>query len=349
MTFTLTHVPVSRPYAQSIPVGHSFSFHNQVPAAALGQTPPSLSATPPIFLTQPFTITVHYNDTEIIGMEENTLGLYHWDDLAEDWQPLATTLDLPGNQAIANSSELGLFALFAADPDQAGPGIGEPIYYYNTVLNNQELFVAVPISDTLSGDHGVQAATLNYGYTSPFTEMALMGSSLSNTGDGHWLFTIPPQTQVTERATLKFWIEAKDGDLTPEASVNNNMGAYYSVTIVAPPIAGFTATPIEGNAPLVVAFTNTSTGAYDSSLWHFGDGNTSTLSDPTHIYEKPGMYTVTLTVSGQAGDDTTRVYLPNCEFVTLLQADLAQNSAQNAGIARKLVTQRPICHATADF
>ncbi|PLW94298.1 MAG: hypothetical protein C0592_03275 [Marinilabiliales bacterium] len=36
-------------------------------------------------------------------------------------------------------------------------------------------------------------------------------------------------------------------------------------------------------------------------LWNFGDGNTSTLEDPTHTYSAPGTYNVLLTVSDAAG------------------------------------------------
>lgn len=45
-----------------------------------------------------------------------------------------------------------------------------------------------------------------------------------------------------------------------------------------------------------VTFTNNSS-SFDSVLWDFGDSNTSTESDPIHIYEEIGTYTVTLTIS----------------------------------------------------
>ena len=87
--------------------------------------------------------------------------------------------------------------------------------------------------------------------------------------------------------------------------------------------AAFSATPLSGPAPLTVTFTNDSSGAYTTSLWGVGDGVTSTLTSPTHVYVATGTYTVTLTVSGTAGSDTEtragyitvwetacRVYLP---------------------------------------
>ncbi|WP_342676151.1 PKD domain-containing protein [Methanofollis sp. UBA420] len=61
--------------------------------------------------------------------------------------------------------------------------------------------------------------------------------------------------------------------------------------------ANFTAEPLNGTAPLEVAFTDTSTGTPISWAWAFGDGNISTEPDPTHTYETPGLYTVNLTVS----------------------------------------------------
>ncbi len=59
--------------------------------------------------------------------------------------------------------------------------------------------------------------------------------------------------------------------------------------------ANFTATPTEGIAPLEATFTNTSTGTLTANLWDFGDGATSTITNPVHIYNTAGVYTVTLT------------------------------------------------------
>jgi PKD repeat protein len=79
---------------------------------------------------------------------------------------------------------------------------------------------------------------------------------------------------------------------------SNYIHAYEPVS------AGLTAAPTSGPAPLEVEFTNTSTGDYADSLWSFGDGETSALTHPSHTYTGPGVYTVTLTVSGLGGSDT---------------------------------------------
>jgi PKD repeat protein len=66
--------------------------------------------------------------------------------------------------------------------------------------------------------------------------------------------------------------------------------------------AGFAADVTRGAAPLTVNFTDTSTApGITSRLWEFGDGTTSTQTDPTHVYTDDGAYTVRLTVTGSSG------------------------------------------------
>lgn len=64
------------------------------------------------------------------------------------------------------------------------------------------------------------------------------------------------------------------------------------------PVANFVAADTVGCAPTTVLFTDLSMGpaAINSWFWDFGDGNTSTLTNPSHTYAADGSYTVTLTV-----------------------------------------------------
>ena len=71
-----------------------------------------------------------------------------------------------------------------------------------------------------------------------------------------------------------------------------------------PPVADFSASPVSGAAPLSVAFTDDSAGQPTSWSWDFGDGATSLTQNPTHQYEAPGDYTVSLTVANAGGQDT---------------------------------------------
>jgi probable HAF family extracellular repeat protein len=66
----------------------------------------------------------------------------------------------------------------------------------------------------------------------------------------------------------------------------------------------FTASTTSGKAPLKVHFTNCSAGSFTKWLWHFGDGETSKIWNPTHTYNKAGVFTVTLAMTGAKGTCT---------------------------------------------
>jgi PKD repeat protein len=53
--------------------------------------------------------------------------------------------------------------------------------------------------------------------------------------------------------------------------------------------------PVRGCAPFTASFQNNDPNAI-GYIWDFGDGNTSTQANPTHVYENPGTYTVSLIV-----------------------------------------------------
>jgi len=76
------------------------------------------------------------------------------------------------------------------------------------------------------------------------------------------------------------------------------------VSDVDVPVANFSATPMSGNTPLTVQFTDLSSGNTTSWLWNFGDGGTSTNQNPNHTYTTPGSYTVSLTATNSGGSDT---------------------------------------------
>lgn len=76
-----------------------------------------------------------------------------------------------------------------------------------------------------------------------------------------------------------------------------------TVNVTTNPTASFTQTT--GNNSYSIVFNNTSTNA-TSYLWDFGNGQTSTQQNPTHVYNQDGTYTVTLTAnSGNCTDVTT--------------------------------------------
>jgi hypothetical protein len=70
------------------------------------------------------------------------------------------------------------------------------------------------------------------------------------------------------------------------------------------PLVGFEAAPTDGFGPLLVNFSSKSSAGALTFDWDFGDGATSTVASPSHVYTQPGLYTVALTVGGPGGQAT---------------------------------------------
>ncbi|UBM63618.1 PKD domain-containing protein [Candidatus Sulfidibacterium hydrothermale] len=77
-----------------------------------------------------------------------------------------------------------------------------------------------------------------------------------------------------------------------------------SIVVVDAPVANFTASPAGSTAPVTVTFTDHSSNTPTSWHWDFGDGDTSTLQNPTHTYTQVGAYMVILTATNKYGTNT---------------------------------------------
>lgn len=74
--------------------------------------------------------------------------------------------------------------------------------------------------------------------------------------------------------------------------------------VVPNPTANFSATPLDGCAPLRVTFTDSSSaniGNLTQFIWNFGNGTTSNLQNPFNQYTINGTYTVSLIVQNSFG------------------------------------------------
>lgn len=97
-----------------------------------------------------------------------------------------------------------------------------------------------------------------------------------------------------------------DGNFTVKLVITDQYGCTDSMMrtsyiSIRTPVAIFSVSDSVGTCPpLVVDFTNTSQN-YTSQLWDFGDGTTSTNSNPSHFYSTPGIYVSKLTVTGPGG------------------------------------------------
>jgi len=92
--------------------------------------------------------------------------------------------------------------------------------------------------------------------------------------------------------------------LTATNSAGSNTETKTNYINVKPLDASFTATPVGGGVPLAVTFTDTSSNSPTAWSWTFGDGSTSTAQNPSHTYTTANYYTVALTATNAAGNDT---------------------------------------------
>lgn len=71
-----------------------------------------------------------------------------------------------------------------------------------------------------------------------------------------------------------------------------------------PPIADFVADQATGPAPLEVEFSDLSKNNPTEWLWEFGDGSGSAEKNPSHTFFEEGMFSVTLKVTNEFGEDS---------------------------------------------
>ncbi len=103
------------------------------------------------------------------------------------------------------------------------------------------------------------------------------------------------------------------GSFQPTLTVTNSAGRSASTTrtvsVTAPPppspTASFMLQPAEGSIPLTVSFDASASVAGEGTItaysWQFGDGSTATGVQVQNIYQEPGSFQPTLTVTNSAG------------------------------------------------
>jgi PKD repeat protein len=169
---------------------------------------------------------------------------------------------------------------------------------------------ALPQNDTGSGFIVVTNPPVADFYTSnrygsgPFTVSFFDGSR--GAGPMTWLWEFGDGTTSDKQNPTHTF--GADGDYTVRLTVTNEYGqdtktmpAYIGVGI--PPEAEFLASPLTGDIPLTVTFSDKSINRPSDWKWNFGDGTSSTEQNPTHTYTAAGSYYVTLRVNNHFGSD----------------------------------------------
>ncbi len=248
---------------------------NVPPAAAFSASP--LEGEPPLL--------VQFTDASAAG----SAGITAWnwdfgDGGTSTLQHPTHTYTVPGEYTVS---------LQVTSP--AGTDTETTSNYVNvTAVGPGAAFFAVPLSGT---------APLAVQFTdSSFAGSAAITGWNWDFGDGGTSTLQHPEHTYTVPGTYTVTLQVA----TTVGSDTQMVTDYVTVNGVGP-TAGFSVTPVSGTVPLPVRFTDLSgagTSVITAWLWDFGDGATSTVQNPEHLYTVPGTYTVTLRVSTAVGSDT---------------------------------------------
>ena len=220
-----------------------------------------------------------------------------------------TTIQIePSHQSILIGNEVTINVTIKNVTDLAAWEL--KIYYENAKLNGTYIaegpflknvrdtfFYVVNFTDNYNATHGRIWATCT-----------LTGSGPGANGTGT-LLTVKFKTK--QIGTTSLHITDTDPINTAAETIPHTT-ADGTISIVKPPTASFTYSPTNPRVNQTVTFdASTSTpngGTITTYAWNFGDGNTTSTSNPIirHTYTTTGIYNVTLTVTDSEGlTDTT--------------------------------------------
>jgi len=201
------------------------------------------------------------------------------------------------------------------NPDQIGHG-----YFQNGEVINEPP-VAV-ISAPSSADAGKLVTFDGSGSSDAVAhgQNGLIVSYLWTFGDGN--------TGTSEIVTHDY---TSTGDYSVSLTVTDDDGAtdtaIHTIAIFEPPVAVIVA-PSSGVVNENVTFDGSGSsdpdGTIVSYLWKFGDGDTSTLIEPTHNYTLTGIYSVRLTVTDDDGATDTATHTVEITVAKPWNADLVK-------------------------
>jgi PKD repeat protein len=221
-----------------------------------------------------------FNDTDKDGVQDAGETGIPW-----------VTVALDGTSHIANGfgeytiqiTQTGAYTVTETDPDGA-----------ISITPNE-----VTVDVSLGNSYPVNFAD----FIESSTTTTISGTSTTTTISGTSTTTTASGSSTTTTAS------GSSTTTTISGSTSTTIPASSTTTISSTELrADFAGMPTSGAPPLVVQFTNLSSGDITSYLWDFGDMGTSTEENPTHTYLSAGKYTVSLRVKGNGKvDDEVKI------------------------------------------
>jgi PKD repeat protein len=106
-----------------------------------------------------------------------------------------------------------------------------------------------------------------------------------------------------DASNLSAGLHTSDITIFTNDPLNPTITIPCSLTVLNTPCADFTFTKAN-NCTRTVSFSDNSSNGPNLFSWDFGDGNTSSMRNPSHTYQTAGTYTVTFIASNATSSDT---------------------------------------------
>jgi PKD repeat protein len=275
---------------------YSWAFPNGTPSS-------STSPNPIVTYNEVGNFNVFMSVANAVGSDAKTKANYI---LVED-QPVADfTANTLGNTAtFANNSMGGTSFTWDFDDGQYSAA-QSPVHTYaqDGVYN-----VKLTISNLCGSSTKTRQVTIVTTPIANFTADVQMGcipftvhyNNTSQASMATYQWSFPGGTPTTSTLKNPIITYQQPGTYSAILTVVNGGGSDFEkkdnfVSVGLLPTANFSKQVVGQNT----TFTNFSSNA-DTYLWNFGDGQSSTLANPTHFYATDGVYTAVLTVTNQCG------------------------------------------------
>ena len=193
----------------------------------------------------------------------------------------------------------GTLAPFGSLYDSGGPT--------GNYLNGENctFFIAPTCADTVVLTINAFQSESGYDYLSIYDGVSALGPLLFSASGST---TVQKVKAPSGKMLIKF---TTDGSIT-----YSGFDLSWSTIMLStvPPIAQFSTDDTTPPVNVPVQFHDLSTNIPNFWQWSFGDGNVSTLQNPTHIYTTPGTYSVRLIASTCSASDTTTLQITVQDF-----------------------------------
>ena len=221
------------------------------------------------------------------------------------------TSTTPGNTTGIYSVQLDTFTHNSGSANTDGGYLDYTCQNFIPLLRDSTYTLTIDLGPTSQNG----AAYIDYSGDGTFqtTPEQIMSWNASN-GVQTQSFTVPSSAQLEEGLRLRVITEFIFAGSPNSCGTGNNSVRFgqaedYTVYIQSPPTPPQASFSVDNDTTCtgLVQFTNTTIYHVDSLFWDFGDGTTSTTSNPQHQYATPGTYTVQLVACNNFGCDTSTV------------------------------------------